>query len=319
MTVMRHSGASAPSAGVVDLTDAPIDADRKKAEANKTAKVKKPVRYRFRDNDSDNLDFFLDAFRRLAEQDTGEATKGVGNGGMMTIGLVGERDLIGVTLRRAQEVVRWDRRPSKWSHAFLIAGPAPKTRDELANLKVLEVTMNPRSGSVPDPNSNGLTIGRLGNYASPLVTANVALLAVKMNDEEAGLVEYRARRPNRDRIRYSMWDSLSVWQGYYWAQGGQPNPLAEGFPIFSSSYVEYAFEAIDLDVTPSASERNSAPEHIWNSVRYWHDNLDDLGHPVYGYAVIRDPGCAVLYQNEVADAAEIIARSFEAADSEEGK
>lgn len=319
MTVMRHSGASAPSRGVVDLTDEPIDADRKKAEANKTAKVKRPVRYRFRDNDTDNLDFFLDAFRRLAEQDTGDELKGVGNGGLMTIGLVGERDLIGVTLRQAQEVVRWDRRPSKWSHAFLIAGPAPKNKAELTNLKVLEVTMNPRSGSVPDPNSNGLTIGRLGNYASPLVTANVALLAVKMNDEEAGLVEYRARRPNRDRIRYSMWDSLCVWQGYYWAQGSQPNPLAEGFPIFSSSYVEYAFEAIDLDVTPSASERNSAPEHIWNSVRYWHDNLEDLGHPVYGYAVIRDPGCAVLYQDEVADATEIIARSFEAADSGEGE
>ena len=285
MSVMRHSGAESPNDGVVDLTG---------------------------ETYGDNLDFFLDAFRRLDQQDTGDKRKGVGNKGLMNIGLVGERDLMGVTLRQAQSVVRFDRRPSKWSHAFLVAGQAPQTKAELANLKVLEVTMNPRTGAMPDPNSNGLTFGRLGNYASPMITANAALLAVKMTDEEAGLVDYKARRPNRDRIRYNMWDSLCVWQGYFWAQGSRPNPLSEGFPIFSSSYVEYAFEAIDLDVTPAASERNSAPEHLWNSARYWYENLDDLGHPIYGYSVVRDPGCAVLYQDEVRDAADVVAKAFEA-------
>ncbi|HEX2052412.1 MAG TPA: hypothetical protein VHJ78_01625 [Actinomycetota bacterium] len=287
MSVVRHSGANAPNDGVVEITE------------------------EYRDSTGDNLDFFLDAFQRLANQDTGRKKKGVGNKGLMCIGLVGERDLIGVTLRQAQSVVRFDRRPSKWSHAFLIAGEAPSTRAELANLKVLEVTMSPRGGALADPNSNGLTFGKLGNYASPMVTANVALLAVDMNDEEAGLVEFKARRPNRDRIRYNMWDSLCVWQGYYWAQGARPNPLSEGFPIFSSSYIEYAFEAIDLDITPAASERNSAPEHLWNSARWWHENLDDLGHPIYGYSVIRDPGCSVLYQDEVADAADVVAKALE--------
>ena len=202
--------------------------------------------------------------------------KRVGNGGKMVIGLVGERDLIGVTLRQAQSVVRFDHRPSKWSHAFLIAGAIPDNKDDMANVKVLEVTMSPRGGAMADPNSNGLTIGRLGNYVSPVVTANVAVIAVKMTDKEADAVFEKATHPNRDRGRYNLWDSLSIWQGYYWAQGHRPNPLEEGFPMFSSSYVEYAYEGIDLDVTPSASERNSTPDHLYNAARWWQENLTDL-------------------------------------------
>ena len=280
MTIMRHSGKNEANEGLVDLTD------------------------KYAGTDKDNLDFFFDALQRLDDQ-------GVGNKGKMVIGLVGERDLMGVALRQAQSVVRFDGRPSKWSHAFLIADETPKDRAELANTMVYEVTMHPRSGELPDPNSNGLTIGKLGNYVSPKVTANVALIAVKMTDEEAKKVSEQAVHPNRDRARYNLWNSLCVWQGYYWAQGHRPNPLEEGFPIFSSSYIEYAFEALDLDVTPSASERNSAPDHLYNAAKYWNENMIDLNHPMFGYLLVRDPGCAVLYQDEVKTAADVVARVIE--------
>lgn len=280
MTVMRHSGSNAPSDGVVDLTDD------------------------YAGTDKDNLDFFMEALALLKK-------KRVGNGGKMVIGLVGERDLIGVTLRQAQSVVRFDRRPSKWSHAFLIAGAIPDNKDDMANVKVLEVTMSPRGGAMADPNSNGLTIGRLGNYVSPVVTANVAVIAVKMTDKEADAVFEKATHPNRDRGRYNLWDSLSIWQGYYWAQGHRPNPLEEGFPMFSSSYVEYAYEGIDLDVTPSASERNSTPDHLYNAARWWQENLTDLNHPMSCYLAVRDPGCSVLYQDEVKHAADVVAKVFD--------
>jgi hypothetical protein len=280
MTIMRHSGTDAANESIVNLTDD------------------------YAGTDKDNLDFFLDALKRLDDQ-------GVGNKGKMVIGLVGERDLIGVALRQAQRVVRFDHRPSKWSHAFLIAGATPTDKNDLANTKVLEVTMSPRSGAMADPNSNGLTVGKLGNYVSPVVTANAALIAVKMSDDEAEAVFQKATHPNRDRARYNLWAALSVWQGYYWAQGHRPNPLEEGFPMFSSSYVEYAFEGIDLDVTPSASERNSAPDHLYSAAKYWNENMTDLNHPMFGYLVVRDPGCAVLYQDEVKDAADVVARVFE--------
>ncbi len=60
-----------------------------------------------------NSEFFTAAFEAM------EKFK-VGNQGLMTIGLIGSRDIPGVTLRRAQSIIRWDRRPGLWSHAFLI-------------------------------------------------------------------------------------------------------------------------------------------------------------------------------------------------------
>jgi hypothetical protein len=39
--------------------------------------------------------------------------------------------------------------------------------------------------------------------------------------------------------------------------------------MFSSALIEYCFEEIRLDLSPATSERNSAPEHLWNSARWW--------------------------------------------------
>lgn len=71
--------------------------------------------------DRDNLTFFADAL-------AASATAGRGNGGLAVIGLLGQRDLPGVTMRWAQSALRWDLRPSLWSHAFLLAEPASGTQ-----------------------------------------------------------------------------------------------------------------------------------------------------------------------------------------------
>lgn len=236
--------------------------------------------------DQGNLEFFAAALRALS-------SRNVGNGGLMVIGLVGQRDLPGVTLRRAQSVLRWDLRPSLWSHAFLIAARATPSSDDLRDLPLLEVTLHPRTGEFPEPERNGVIDGRLGLYRDPTVDANVALLAVRMTDDEARGVADRAEHPNRDRLRYNLWETLGVWQGHLWSHGARPNPLREGFPIFSSAYTEYAFEEIGVDLTPGASERNSAPEHIWNAAIWWQEAFQTTNHLVSGFYVLRD-FCACL-------------------------
>ncbi|MDR4483232.1 MAG: hypothetical protein R3B95_08415 [Nitrospirales bacterium] len=61
-----------------------------------------------------NLQFFDEAFASLQKQD-------IGNRGLMTVGLIGSRDVPGHTLRTAQSMLRWDLRPSFWSHVFVVA------------------------------------------------------------------------------------------------------------------------------------------------------------------------------------------------------
>jgi hypothetical protein len=241
--------------------------------------------------DRGNLEFFGAALDALKKKD-------VGNGGLMMIGLLGQRDIPGYTLRTAQSVLRWDARPSLWSHAFLIGariGPEP---DALAKAPVWEVTLHSREGRFPLPEQNGVSEVRLRVYQDLKVDANAALVAVKMTDDEADRVRRRAADHNVDRIRYNLWETLGIWQGYLWSQGGRPNPLREGVPIFSSSYVEMTFEAINLDLTPGASERNSAPEHIWNAAVWWHEAFAREGHPVSGYYVLRDKGCSMVGTDE---------------------
>jgi hypothetical protein len=237
--------------------------------------------------DKDNLEFFAAALEELTSKDAG-------NGGLMAIGLLGQRDIPGITLRLAQSVLRWDLRPSLWSHAFLIAARTSDVK-EIGDLPIREVSIYSRTGTFPEPANNAVTEAMLADYASAKVDANVGLLSIAMSKEEADNVAKRATKdPNLDRLRYDFWETLGIWASYLWSSGTRPNPLREGFPMFSSAFVEYCFEAIPLDLSPAASERNSAPEHIWNSAVWWDDAFTEFGHPISGYYCLRDKSGSLL-------------------------
>lgn len=253
-----------------------------------------------------NGEFFAEALRAMEKF-------GVGNQGLMTIGLVGSRDIPGVTLRRAQSVLRWDRRPSLWSHAFLIS-KAWRGKTRIQTLPIYEVPLFCRSRSFPRPERNAVTESKLGLYDDSRIDANVALIAVcarqfekgpsrrveHLSRDDVAAVRERARDVNYDRMRYDLWDSLGAWQRFLWSDGEGQNPLRAGVPICGSSYVEMAFEAINLDLVPAASARNSAPEHIWNAAVWWHQDesveADDTENPyvMRGCYAVRDPGASMI-------------------------
>ncbi len=258
------------------------------------------------DKNVSNMDFFAEAL------DTMDKDCGVGNGGVMAIGLVGSRDIPGTTLRRAQSVLRWDRRPSKWSHAFLLRKP----RTRMKTTRILEVPLHARNGVFPRPEENGLNENAtLNAYEDSDVDVNVALIVVarrivttkgrvtlaNLDPGEINKVEKHAEEPNSDRLRYDLWESLSVWKQYLWSDGAGINPLREGVPVPSAAYVEMAYEAIGLDLVPGASERNSAPEHIWNAARWWHqesvakeEGADASPYIMTGCFAVRDYGGSMI-------------------------
>lgn len=263
--MLRHSQSETENPDVEDWTD----------------------RYR----DADNPAFFADALRSLSEEG------GFGHDGLAVIGLVGTCDLPGVALRRAQSILRWDRRPSLWSHAFLIVEPLGEGGGG-GDAAIREVALHSRSGVFPEPADNAITAATLGHYASPRVDPNAALLAVRMDADEAARVASRAvDRPNLERLRYDLFETLGHWQSFLWTRG-TPNPLEQGVPMFSSSMVEYCFEEIRLDLTPGANDRNSSPEHLWNGARWWSEAFGEFDRPIHGRFVIRDPHCGVLGPGE---------------------
>jgi hypothetical protein len=216
----------------------------------------------------DNLAFFRETIEEL------------GGDGTAMIGLVGGGDLPGVALRRAQSILRWDRRPSLWSHAFILVEDG-----------IREVTVHSRAGHFPEPADNAITPATLEHYAHD---PNLALLKVRTTAEEARRIAERATaRPNLERLRYDLFETLGHWQAYLWTRG-TPNPLENGVPMAASALIEYCYEEIQLDLTPGANDRNSAPEHLWNSARWWSEAFGEFNRPIQGRAVIRDPHCKVL-------------------------
>jgi hypothetical protein len=226
----------------------------------------------------DNATFFKDAIAELSEHD-----------GLGLIGLVGSSDLPGVALRRAQSILRWDRRPSLWSHAFLLTG---------AN-ELREVALHSRAGHFPEPADNAITAATLEHYGDKRRDPNLALLSVRLTADEAKAVTARATEtPNLERLRYDLFETLGFWQAYLWTRG-TPNPLEQGVPNHSSALIEYCFEEIQLDLTPGANDRNSAPEHLWNGARWWSDAFGEFDRPIEGRYLLRDPRCSVLGPEEL--------------------
>ena len=112
------------------------------------------------------------------------------------------------------------------------------------------------------------------------------------------MVARATEQPNLERLRYDLFETLGFWQAFLWTRG-TANPLEQGVPMASSALVEYCYEAIQLDLTPGANDRNSAPEHLWNGARWWSEAFGEFDRPIHGRAVIRDPHCQVLGPGEI--------------------
>jgi hypothetical protein len=105
----------------------------------------------------------------------------------------------------------------------------------------------------------------------------------------------RAIRPETDSTRYDLGQLRARWFEYLVDPVVQPNPLAEGVAMPSAAYVQLAYDAAGVDLSPGAMQRNTAPEHIWQLVRRLYRDaelMDESGHRaprvVAGWYCVRD-------------------------------
>ena len=55
-----------------------------------------------------------------------------------------------------------------------------------------------------------------------------------------------------------------------------------------------AYEGINLDLTPGASERNSIPEHLWQGALWWWPQYQAANKAVRVWSCIRDPNPTLM-------------------------
>jgi hypothetical protein len=134
------------------------------------------------------------------------------------------------------------------------------------------------------PERNGVVAGALGGYLDAARFPNVALAVLRaQTGHEAAVVDARkkileaAENPNRDRVRYRLWDWFGPWFAYAHAAGTAPSPLTANVPLPSAAFVDYAYGAARIDLTPGATDANACPELVWQTLMHFYDRPLD-GH-----------------------------------------
>ncbi len=217
--------------------------------------------------------------------------------------LVGGVDFRARAVRQAQAPLRLDRLPSAWSHAaLLLQWPAPLKGQGA------EVALDPQDIALQLPEQNGVTVFHLARYFDGSGYPNLCIAALdvdeksaKQSDKEANkrlsadfhgkrtLIADAAFHPNRDRVRFPLWDWLGVWAHYLYTAAGAANPVTQGIPLPGAAFCEYAYEAAGLDLTPGATAPNACPEILWATIKHWHQRIGEEGIRMKAWRILRDP------------------------------
>lgn len=240
--------------------------------SNKPAKFKQPVNPK-----RSNEEFFRAAWPEL----TGDAPA-------CALLLVGGSDFRSVALRQAQAVLRFDRRPSHFSHAAVLLDFDPK---QPGRSRGVEVSFEPQEPALHVPERNGVTVFRLERYFDAERYPNLGLCGLALGEAAGAALRKAARLPLRDPSRYPLWDRLGTWARYAYSKERVPNPLLEGQGMPSALWCECVLEAADVPLALSATDNNVCPELLWATLKHFQP---ELSHSVRirSYQLIRDRGCA---------------------------
>jgi hypothetical protein len=203
--------------------------------------------------------------------------------------LVGGSDWRSLGLRHAQATLRFDRRPSAWSHAALILD---WDGDNVARSSGVEASLDPEQPQLHVPERDGVTAFSLRRYFDALHYPNVCLAAFTPPagpEGESGLarISEAARNPQRDGIRFPVWDAFGAWHHYLYQPYKCRNPLLDGLGVPSALLCEAALEAAGVPAAPGATEIQIAPEHLWATFKHWHDQLGE-SIQLRGWRLVRD-------------------------------
>ncbi|NMF88194.1 hypothetical protein [Aromatoleum petrolei] len=229
--------------------------------------------------------------------------------GSMAIGLIGRYGLFGYGLRRSQEIVRFDRGPSYWSHAFLFHGNLSPDEDRLRGEDspwLLECAIHPPKSLNDWIYKDGVAPRRVSDYAraefhwlAECSVPNIAVISIAMTQAEREAIRRAALQPDAARLQYDLLALAGMWFQHLTNTAEVPNPLTQGNPISSSAYVQMAYNAANIDLAPTAIQGTSTPEHFWSLARrlpgravYWEEKTKALSQrSIQLWYCVRDPYC----------------------------
>ena len=188
------------------------------------------------------------------------------------IGLVGGNDPASMAVRRAQSFLRFDRRPSYFSHIFLFDGAS----GDILESRVVDA--DPKT-----PEDGGIVTDKVSRYRNFKTFPNVALIAFHFQNvggelspqQRVARVLELAKNAKAIRERYDLWQMIARWQPYIFEPERNPNPLVGGAPHPGAAFVRWALSAAGVEGAPGALDEFDAPEHFWAAANYWYKQYSD--------------------------------------------
>jgi len=202
--------------------------------------------------------------------------------------LVGGSDHASWTTRVQQAPMRFDRRPSDFSHAALVCEWDRSAPERSWGLEINLVDVAP---SAQRPEHGAVTLFRVADYLDAVRFPNLAVIDVPPpSGASLDAVVEAARTPLRDSLRYPLLRWLAAWRAFLTLPEASPHPLANRTPHPAAALVAMAYEAAELTLVPAATDMQHCPELLWANAKYWRSAV---GANVTITRLIRDPEAKV--------------------------
>ena len=181
-----------------------------------------------------------------------------------TIGLVGTNDAIGWAIREAQSAVTPDKKPSLWSHCFIVGelrldrrGPGNTTSKSPylfeSDLKIKLFKPQIR---------NGAQENWIGKWCRETVE-NAAVIDFGLSGDEKDNVLAAALQLVDEQALYPIQELLGTWWAIIIKKEWQENPVNNPHAMYCSSFVRHCYKEAARDfLGTEVSISNTTPEHI---------------------------------------------------------
>lgn len=181
-----------------------------------------------------------------------------------TVGLVGSTDAIGQAIREAQRAVTGNKKPSLWSHCFLLGelrhdrrGPG-NTRSESPYIFESDLKIKLFKAQL----RNGAQENWIGKWCGTTVE-NAALLDFGLSGDEKDDVLSTALQLVDEQVLYPIQELLGTWWAIITRRQWLENPFNDPHAMYCSSFVRHCYRESGRDfLGTEISVANTTPEDI---------------------------------------------------------
>jgi len=180
------------------------------------------------------------------------------------IGMVGTKDTIGIAIREAESAVTVNKKPSLWSHCFILGelrldlrGPggtkskSPYLFESDLNINLFEPQLR-----------NGAQENWIGKWCKEKVE-NAAVIDFGLSENEKDEVLATALQLVDEQVSYPIHELFGTWWAIITKKQWLPNPFDDPHAMYCSAFARYCYKEAGKDfIGPEVSVSNTTPENI---------------------------------------------------------